>query len=438
MKKVLFITYYWPPAGGAPINRIFKFSQYIKEFGWEPVILTTEGGDFPFVDESLLKEVDPNVKVFRSKGLSLHKIFSKVSPKSKKNFVPYGFTDAGKSSFMDKISRWVKYNFIPDTRFPWYFKTVSKAIDICKTENIDLIFSSSPPQTNHIIAKKVSQKLNIPWVGDFRDPWTDVFWILEKNSLRWKIIQKIDRRIERKTIAKMDAIVTVGDELVKILNRKTDKKVNLIYNGFDERYFKDIDYQRTDKFRIIYAGSISKEENPECFFKSIERLKAKENFLNDLEIHFLGNFPPYLHEIVNSSSVKENVKFSPYTFYADSIKLIINSELSFMIIPDTKDNKCILTSKLFEYLGAGHPIIAYGPVDGDAAKVINETGSGMMFDYKNIIDASDYIYNIYNKWKNSEICLNKNIREKISNYSRRNLSRQLTMIFDKTLSSKAI
>jgi hypothetical protein len=437
MKKVLFITYYWPPAGGAPINRIFKFSQYITEFGWEPIILTTEGGDFPFVDESLLKEVDPNIKVYRSKGLSLHKIFSKVSPKSKKNFVPYGFTDSSRSSFMDKLSRWVKYNFIPDTRFPWYFKTVDKAIEICKTENIDLIFSSSPPQTNHIIAKKVSQKLNIPWVADFRDPWTDVFWILEKNSLRWKIIQKLDKRIERKTIAKMDAIVTVGNELVKILNRKTEKNVNLIYNGFDERYFKGIDYQRTDKFRIIYAGSISKEENPECFFKSIEKLQEKEGFLNDLEIMFLGNFPVYLHDIVNSSVLKENVKFSPYTFYADSIRFIINSELSFMIIPDTTDNKCILTSKLFEYIGAGHPILAYGPVDGDAAKVINETGLGKMFDYAEIDEASEFIFEVYNKWKTNKDHHTENPSENIRKYSRRNLSRQLAEIFDKTLASKS-
>jgi glycosyltransferase involved in cell wall biosynthesis len=431
MKKVLFITYYWPPAGGAPINRIFKFSQYITEFGWEPVILTTYGGDFPFVDESLLNEVDPNIKVYRSKGLSLHKLFSKVSPKSKKNFVPYGFTDGNKSSFMDKISRWVKYNFIPDTRFPWYFKTVDKAIEICKTEKIDLIFSSSPPQTNHIIAKKVSQKLNIPWVADFRDPWTDVFWILEKNSLRWKIIQKLDKRIERKTIAKMDAIVTVGNELVKILNRKTDKKVNLIYNGFDERYFKDVEYSRSEKFRIIYAGSISKEENPDCFFKSLEKLKDKDGFLNDVEIIFLGNFPVYLHDLVNSSILKDKIVFSPYTFYADSIKFIINSELSFMIIPDTMDNGCILTSKLFEYLGAGHPILAYGPVDGDAAKVINETSSGKMFNYSNIDESSTYIYEVYNKWKANEAYLPENAREKISSYSRRNLSRQLAEVFDR-------
>ena len=136
MKKVLFITYYWPPAGGAPINRILKFYQYLEEFGWEVVVLTTEGGDFPFEDESLLKEVRPETKVYRSKGFSLHKIFSSVSPKSKKNFVPYGFTDASKGSIMDKFSRWVKYKFIPDTRFPWYFFTVSEAIQIVKDEEI--------------------------------------------------------------------------------------------------------------------------------------------------------------------------------------------------------------------------------------------------------------------------------------------------------------
>lgn len=428
MKKVLFITYYWPPAGGAPINRILKFYQYLPEFGWEAVILTTEGGDFPFEDASLLQEVRPDTKIYRSKGLSLHKIFSSVSPKSKKNFVPYGFTDASKNSLMDKFSRWVKYNFIPDTRFPWYFSTVDKAVDIVKREKIDLIFSSSPPQTNHLIARKVARKTGLPWVADFRDPWTDVFWLLN-NSIRWKWIHNIDKRIERKTIAKMDAVITVGPSLVEILQRKTHKKINLISNGYDDKYFRELNYFKNTKFRITYAGSLSKEQDPVCFFNALELLKDNVDFYNNVEILFLGNFPAYLYELVNNSSYKDKTFYSPYTFYTDSLKSIAKSELLLLIVPETDDNKCILTSKLFDYMGACRPILAFGPEDGDAALVMRDAEAGEMFAYTAGREAADYILKIFNVWKSNETGALVQ-QDKIEQYTRRNLTKQLSEIFN--------
>ena len=435
MKKVLFITYYWPPAGGAPINRILKFYQYLPEFGWEPVILTTEGGDFPFEDDSLLKEVRPETKIYRSKGLSLHKIFSKVSPKSKKNFVPYGFTDASKSSFMDKLSRWVKYNFIPDTRFPWYFSTVDKAIKIIKEEKIDLIFSSSPPQTNHIIARKAARKTGLPWVADFRDPWTDVFWLLN-NSIRWKWIHNIDKRIERKTIAKMDAVITVGPSLVEILQRKTSKKINMITNGYDDKYFANFHYKPNQKFTITYAGSLSKEQDPVCFFDALELLKDNKDFFENSELLFLGNFPVYLKDLIEKSSYKEKTIFLPYTFYTDSLESIANSELLLLIVPKTLDNKCIITSKLFDYMGAQRPVLAFGPTDGDAAVILKDAGAGAIYDYTDSRNAAEFILKNFNVWKSEEIGVQMQ-PEKIEQYTRRNLTQKLSEIFDAILEGKS-
>lgn len=430
MKKVLFITYYWPPAGGAPVNRILKFYSYLPEFGWEPVILTTDGGDFPFEDESLLQEVRNNTKVFRSKGFSLHKIFSKVSPKSKKNFVPYGFTDASKNSLMDNLSRWVKYNFIPDTRYPWYFKTVRKAVKIIREENIDLIFSSSPPQTNHLIARSAARKTGIPWVADFRDPWTDVFWLLD-NSLRWKWIHSLDKKIERKTIKKMDAIITVGPSLVEILQRKTQKQIHQITNGYDDTYFAGLNYQKGETFRITYAGSLSKEQDPACFFNAMEILSAEKDFFEDSEIFFMGNFPGYLHELVKKSAYRNKTLFEPYTFYTDSLSAIASSDLLLLIVPKTMDNKCILTSKLFDYIGARRPVLAFGPVDGDAAGVLSDAAAGKIFDYQDSTQAAAYILEQYHIWKSAETEQNKT--SETEKYTRRSLTKQLAEVFDKTL-----
>ena len=431
MKKVLFITYYWPPAGGATVNRTFKFSQYLPEFGWEPVILTTKDGDFPFVDESLLKEVDPKVKVFRSSGFSLHKVFQKISPKSKKNFLPYGFTDDSKNSFMDNLSRWVKYNFIPDTRFPWYFGTARKAIRIIRQEKIDLIYSSSPPQTNHMIARKASRKTGIPWVADFRDPWTDVFWLRER-SKRMKWIHRWDQRIERKTIRRMSGIVTVAPSLVKLLKSKTDKEVHLITNGYDERYFQKDVYQRSEKYRIIYAGSISKEQNPDCFFDSLTQAMQHEEFRKDMEMLWLGNFPGYIHELVEKQDYRAQIRFSPYTHYSESIDIIRNSDLLLLIIPKTSDNACIITSKIFEYIGARRPILTFGPVDGDAAGILQETGSGRIFDYSESSAAAAFILDSWKQWKNKQ---GLTPLTSDNDFSRKSLTKKLVEIFEKTIST---
>ena len=432
MKKVLFITYYWPPAGGATVNRIFKFSQYLPDFGWEPVILTTRDGDFPFIDESLLQEVKPETRVYRSAGFSLHKVFSKLSPKSKKNFVPYGFTDQSRNSFMDNLSRWVKYNFIPDTRFPWYFGTVRKAVRIIREEKIDLIFSSSPPQTNHMIARKASAKTGIPWVADFRDPWTDVFWLLDR-SVRMKWIHRWDQRIERKTIRKMNAVVTVGPSLVKILQRKTDKQIHLITNGYDERYFRERQQHKNEKFSLFYAGSISREQSPEGFFRSMDLVMREfPSFSKDFEMLWLGNFPAYIHEMVGQLDYHDKIRFSPYTHYSESIEMIRNSDLLLLIIPRTADNACIITSKIFEYIGASKPVLTYGPVDGDAAAILKTTGRGTVVDYEDSEAGARFILQAWKHWKEgSEMPGGSDI----SLYSRRELTRRLAEVFDQTHSS---
>ena len=433
MKKVLFITYYWPPAGGTTINRIFKFYQYLEEFGWEPVILTSEGGDFPFIDESLLKEVKPETRIYRAKNISLHSVFKKISPKSTKNFVPYGFTDNTNNSFMDNLSRWIKYNFIPDTRFPWYFNAVRKAIKVCKSEKIDLIFSSSPPQTNHIIAAKVARKMNIPLVSDFRDPWTDVFWVIAENSVRMKLIQKLDRRIERRTLAKMDSIVTFGKTYFNILRNKTDRPLHIIYNGFDEKYFDTANYQKTDKFRIVYFGSMSREQPPSSFFNTIELLKDNPEFFDRADILFLGNFPPHLKSAVENSSFKTKVRFIPYVEYVESLKIITNCELSLFIVGDTKDNESHLSLKMYEYLGAGHPVIGYGPPQGEAGEILDETGIGKMFNFNDHRPAADYILQVFERWKKSENLFDLEVIRKTRMFSRKNLTGQLAAIMDATL-----
>jgi len=432
MKKVLFITYYWPPAGGAPMMRVLKLYQYLPEFGYEPIIVTTEGGDYPFVDESLQEVVRPDTPVYRTSGFSLHKMLKKLSPKAKKNFIPYGFTDDSGGSWIDRFSRWVKYNMIPDTRYPWRFGTVRKAIRIAKKHKVDLIFSSSPPQTNHIIARKVARKLKLPWVGDFRDPWTDVFWITSPQSLRLPLIQKLDRWLEKRTIADMHAITTVSPSLVELFLKKTNLPIYQIPNGFDHVYFEPLQRVPSSYFTVFYGGSMSKEQSPEPFFKAFKSLlEVNNSFSSKARMHFMGNFPPFLHQLVKAYELEDWVKWSPYAPMQESLQAMVNSDLLLLIVPKTPDNAGILTSKIFDYIGARRPILAIGPVEGDAAKVLQETRAGEMFDYEDTAAITDYLFNIFDKWQQK---IDLTIPwQNVERYTRRNIASQFARVFDSVL-----
>ncbi|MCX7696745.1 MAG: glycosyltransferase family 4 protein [Bacteroidales bacterium] len=431
-KKVLFITYYWPPAGGAPMMRIIKLYQYLPEFGYEPIILTMARGDYPFYDESLLSLVRPETIIYQTSGLSLHKIFKKLSPHSKKDFIPYGFTDEGRRGWMERFSRWVKYNMIPDTRFLWYFGTVRKAINIARQHQIDLIFSSSPPQTNHVIAARVARKLKLPWVGDFRDPWTDVFWLQYPRSIRWKWIHRLDQWLEKRTIDRMDAIITVSPSLVNLLSTKTSRPIHEIPNGFDHVYFDRLQRKPSQYFTILYAGSMSKEQYPENYFKAISSLlQENEDFRQYFRMIFMGNFPPFLHELVDQYGLSSWIKFYPYVDYEQSLQAMVDADVLLLIIPRTPDNKGILTSKLFEYLGARRPILGIGPLDGDAAKVLEKTNAGYMVDYEEIELIKEKMINFFRSWqKDQDLTISLS---NIEHYTRQNIAKKFAKVFDQTI-----
>jgi len=332
------------------------------------------------------------------------------------------------TSFKGKISRWVKYNFIPDTRILWKRSAYRKTKDIFSEHKIDLVFSSSPPQTNHIIARKIARKFNIPWVADFRDPWTDVFW-LNNNSKRLGLIHRIDKSIERKTIQSMDAIVTVSPSLVSLLSQKTKKKIDLIYNGFDEDMIPPQEsIAHNDKFTVTYAGSMSFEQNPVSFFKCIEQLSRNESFAQGCRLRFIGNFPPFLHEMIRNSPLSHCFELTEYTDHQKAIEYIAGSDLLLMIVPQTPDNKCVVTSKVFDYLAVKVPILAYGPVDGDAASIIKQADAGEIFDYNDVDNSCKYLLNQFQNHVdgNSLLCSKD---EYIRSFSRRNLTAQLAEIF---------
>jgi glycosyltransferase involved in cell wall biosynthesis len=388
MKKVLVVTYYWPPAGGPGVQRVLKFCKYFPEFGWDPVVLTVRNGEYPNLDPTLLEEAE-NINVYKSISFNpflLYKILTR------KKSVPTFSLDHDSTRGFSRIPQWIRLNcFIPDARKGWVPFAVRMGKKILKKENIDLIFSSGPPHSLHFIANKLKEKYGIPWIADFRDPWTDLFHLEGHNRL--SMVQENDRKKEEKILSSADMITTVSSSLKNLLIQKQmSKRIEMVNNGYDENDFTEIPKKQinNDKIVISYIGGMAKSQIPESFFKAISILKNKNV---NVRLRFSGNLHPDAGTIIENLGINDLVKYGGYVSHQDAIQSMVESSFVLLVIPDTANNNGIITGKLYEYLRSYTPIICIAPHNSDAANIIRDTQSGIIFDYTETNGLVDFILN---------------------------------------------
>ena len=287
MKKILVITYYWPPSGGPGVQRVLKYCKYLPKYGWEPIILTVSEGDFPVLDESLGSEAE-KFKVFKVKSFSFHKIFNFLN--KKKNTPTFQLSSSNKDSLFVRLSRWIRLNIIiPDGRVGWLPQAVKKGNRIISQHKIDVIFSSAPPYTTHLIAKSLSLSNKIPWVADFRDPWTDRFYNYENKRL-W-LAQKLDKYLEHSVIKNADKCITVS----RTISKYYKKPFEVIHNGYDEDDFSNIVPYKNKNIVISYLGTMTKSQNPKRFFEVISKQNTNQI---KYQIDLIGNIHPDIQDYI--------------------------------------------------------------------------------------------------------------------------------------------
>ena len=231
MKKVLIITYYWPPSGGAGVQRALKFAKYLPEFGWEPVILTVENPDSPVDDTSLLNDIPKGTKVYKTKSLEPFELYKKFAGKKSDSKIPNDVLLNKKNlSLKVRLAQWIRLNlFIPDAKIGWKKYAVKKGLEIIKTENIDLIFTTSPPQTVALIGRKLSKLCGVKWIADFRDPWMEIVYY--QNVNRTKLTKVVDSSLEKKVMNNADTIITISYDIADLIRGKAkDQNVVVIPN----------------------------------------------------------------------------------------------------------------------------------------------------------------------------------------------------------------
>ena len=236
-KKVLIITYYWPPSGGPGVQRVLKFAKYLPEFGWEPIILTIDKGDYHASDNSLIDDISDSLKVYKVKSFTALDLYKKLKGNNKKIS---SFELTRKSGgFAFKVIKWIRANlFIPDARKGWNRAAIKEGLKIINNEKPEIIFVSSPPHSLQLIGLKLAKKTGLKWLADFRDPWTDAFW--DKDLPRISIVKKWNLNQERKIIKSADALSSVSKGCIKLLKKNLNVNFNLIYNGFDSSNFSSL------------------------------------------------------------------------------------------------------------------------------------------------------------------------------------------------------
>ncbi|HRG87765.1 MAG TPA: glycosyltransferase family 4 protein [Chitinophagales bacterium] len=376
-KKVLIFTYYFPPAGGVAVQRFLKFSKYLPQFGWEPIIVTVKNGSYPYYDESLLNELSPELKVYRTDTFEPFELYNLLKGKKGKAMPVVSVGAQQKRSLFQRLSEYVRANyFIPDARKGWVPYAVKQAEEIIKEHTIDAVITTGPPHSTHLIGLQLKKKYGIKWVADFRDPWTGIFY---NNILpRTESSKQKDKALETVVLQTADLVTVISPGMKKEFETRA-KAIEVVMNGYDEQDFeKPIQPGNSSVFTIRYVGNLMASQNAPGLWSALKQLK-QEGYQYKLE--FIGRVDEPIKESIAINGLADNSTYVDFVKHQQAIELMQQAHLLLFAIPDVKDNALILTGKLFEYLASKSNIISYGPVNGNAAEILQNTGRKNMIDF---------------------------------------------------------
>lgn len=433
MKKVLIVTYFWPPAGGPGVQRVLKIVKFLPKFGWQPIILTVANGEYPALDNTLAKNIPSICKVYKTRTFEPFGLYKKFVGIKTDQHIPTAVLSEANVSLKKKIANWIRLNlFVPDAKIGWKYFAVKEGLKIIENEKPDIIFSSSPPPTVHLIANQLAEKTKIKWVADFRDPWTDIHYY--ENQSRLNFIEKLDKELEFKVLQKADKVTCISKlDIEEDFGKKTDsyKCVN-IPNGYDEEDFISLNTGRTNKniFTMLHLGAVNNERNPIGLFDAIKKLK-ESGFIDStiFKFNFVGKVEPVIRDTVERFAINDLINFVDYIPHQQALKYIEETSMLVLLITNSKKNRRILPGKTFEYLRAQKFILALGPVDGEVSRIIKEVNSGIVIDYNNSETIEDILKQQFNSW-HKDLADYISSKDEIQKYSRENLTKDLVGIFD--------
>lgn len=422
-KKVLIITYYWPPAGGPGVQRWLKFIKYLPEFGIEPIVYIPENPTYPMLDKNLSLDVNKDLKILKNKIIEPYAWASVFSKKDATSISSGLIPHQKKQSLVQKMMLWVRGNiFIPDARVLWVKPSVKFLENYIHENDIQVVITTGPPHSLHLIGLNLKKNLNIQWIADFRDPWTTIGYYkdlkLTNNS------HKKHLQLEREVLQTADKVLVTSFTTQKDFEQITSKPVYLITNGFDtENVGKTV---MDVKFTISHIGSFLSERNPRILWKALKNLiKDHPTFKDDFQLNLVGKVSQEILDTITEFNLTKFTNIVGYVSHNEAIKFQKQSQVLLLVEINSEETKGIIPGKLFEYLSSERPILALGPEESDFERILVETNSGVFHQYDQIDKLEQTIFSFYEKYKAGEL---KNYPVGLNKYSRKSLTQELSKL----------
>jgi len=422
-RRVLIISYYWPPSGGAGVQRWLKFVKYLRAFGWEPVIYTPENPEFPSLDKSLAKDIPEGIEIVRTPIWEPYSFYKKLIGADKNERINAGFlSEKKRPGFAEKFSIWLRGNFfIPDARKFWIQPSVRFLLKYLEKNPVDAIVSTGPPHSMHMIALGLKKKTGLPWLADFRDPWTNIDFYHELMLTGWA--DKKHHNQEMSVLQQADELVVISRSMKSDFLKIHNRDYSVITNGYDEEDVLASGIEPDQKFTISHIGTMVKTRNPEALWQAL-KAEVTENpeFAKNLEIKLVGSVDYTVGESLEKAGLSQYVNKVSYLPHNEVVKVQQQSQVLLLLINDTPNAKVILPGKFFEYMASRRPILCIGPKDGDAAQVIADTNSGYIVDKDDAAGIQQTLKQLFAHYKTG----NTKMESKgIDRYSRQQLTADL-------------
>lgn len=403
-RTALIFTYYWPPASGPGVQRWLKFVKFLPEQGWDIIVVTPKNGSYPNTDPSLLKDLPDNARIEKTGTLEPFRIFNILSGNANRGkSTSVGMGDIkGQQSLIKKIGAYVRANwFIPDARKGWVPFAYQRGKKIIKEKPIDVIITTGPPHSSHLIGKKLQKAFDIPWIADLRDPWTNIYYndILPRSSRA----EEKDRALENQVIQSASAVTVVSKGLRKEFESRSNR-IEVIPNGYDEEDFSTLDnLEKSNFFRLSYIGNLKSNQNCKTLWEVISEI-SNENagFKKTFRLSFTGNIHEEVITTLQEYDLMDQVEVLPFVKHQEAVKRMYEADSLLFLIPDTPNNQQIVTGKIFEYLASRTPLLSIGPVEGNAGKIISECNREEMIDYSDKEQIKSRIKYLFEQWNQSE------------------------------------
>lgn len=443
MKRVLIITYYWPPSGGSGVQRWVKFAKYLPSQGWQPVIYTPENPELTSVDRTLAQEIPAEAEIIRTKILEPYGIYRKLMGKGSSTDLK-ALTDAnaskdevnpihgGKMSFKQKLSLYIRGNFfIPDPRVLWVRPSVRFLTRYLKDHPVDAIITTGPPQSMHLIGLGVAKATGIPWLADFRDPWTKMFYFkhlgLNESS------EKKHHQLEKSVLDGATRVIAVSPLVQEEFRAMTSTPVELITNGFDEEDFRG-EVARDEFFTLTHTGLFASDGNPETLWKVLaDKCSGDDEFRHFLRIKLVGKTDREIVDSICRAGLADNLEDMGYQSHESAVREQRKAAVLILPLRKEPEYRAVLPGKLFEYLASRRPVLGIGQTDGAMAGIIQKTGSGVVYDWDEEKKIRVWIDFCWDEFRVGEL---KDNTSSINDYTRKNLTRKMAELLEEITSEK--